>query len=86
MNAIGHEPVATGAEQPWGLSASEIVTVPVGVPDPGGLAVTVNTMVTVTPAALESGLSEMIAVVVAAWLTTWLSVDEVLVANSVSPL
>jgi len=38
--AIWHDPVATLAEQVWALSASVIVTVPVGLPAPGALTLT----------------------------------------------
>ena len=58
-------------------------TVPVGVPEPGALAVTVAVNVTDWPK--TDGLAVVATlVVVLALLTTWLSADEVLVAKFVS--
>ena len=61
------------------------VTVPVGVPEPGGLAVTVAVKVTLWPAT-EGLTEELSAVVVASWLMVWVSVAEVLVRKLASPL
>jgi hypothetical protein len=47
------------------------VTVPVGVPLPGALAVTVNVKVTAWPTADGSGVWPVIVVVVAAGFTVW---------------
>jgi hypothetical protein len=57
---------------PWLESVK--VTVPVGVPPPGLTAATVAVKVTVWPAA--EGLGESVCViVVAAWLTSWPTVE-----------
>src|SRR3981081_292810 len=61
------------------------VTVPVGVPAPGGLAVTVAVKVTLWPAT-EGLTEELSAVVVASWRTVWVRGAEVLVRKSASPL
>src|ERR1700731_903690 len=61
------------------------VTVPVGVPAPGGFAVTVAVKVTLWPA--TDGLTEELrAVVVASWLMVWVSGAEVLARKLASPL
>src|SRR5919197_1571937 len=60
------------------------VTVPVGVPAPGAAALTVA--VKVLPWQKTDGLAEDdTAVVVAAWLTVWVSADEVLPVKVVLP-
>src|SRR5438128_2500972 len=60
-------------------------TVPVGVPEPGATAVTVAVKVAIWPAG--AGLSDdMSVVLVDAWLTVWLVIDEELEAKVVSPL
>ena len=60
-------------------------TVPPGVPAPGALAVTLAVKVTVWPK--TDGFCEEVSVVaVLSWLTTWLTVFEVLPASLVSPL
>ena len=57
----------------------------VGVPEPGGFAVTVAVKVTTCPA--NEGLAdELSAVVVASWFTVWISAAEVLVRKLASPL
>ncbi|GAA5610956.1 hypothetical protein Spla01_02103 [Streptomyces platensis] len=58
------------------------VTVPVGVPEPGGTGATVAVKVTVCPDTDGSG-DDVTVVVVAAWLTVWVSVpaDEVKLAS-----
>ena len=61
------------------------VTVPVGVPAPGGLAVTVAVKVTLWPET-EGLTEELSAVVVASWLMVWVSAAEVLVRKLASPL
>src|SRR6202023_287219 len=61
------------------------VTVPVGVPAPGGLAVTVAVKVPLWPAT-EGLAEELSAVVVASWLTVWVRFGEVLVLKLASPL
>src|SRR4030088_574961 len=61
------------------------VTVPVGVPEPGGLAVTVAVKVTLCPE--TDGLTEELsAVVVGSWFTAWVRAAEVLVSKLASPL
>src|SRR5437588_790965 len=60
------------------------VTVPVGVPEPGELAVTVAVKVTDWPNT-EGFAEETIVVAVPSWLTVWVSVLEVLVVKLVSP-
>jgi hypothetical protein len=60
------------------------VTVPVGVPEPGALAVTVAVKVTTCPDP-EGLTDELNAVVVAAWLTTCVSGAEVLALKLASP-
>src|ERR1700680_1084423 len=60
-------------------------TVPVGVPEPGALAVTVAVKVTLCPDA-EGLTDELNAVVVTAWLTTCVSGAEVLGLKLASPL
>jgi hypothetical protein len=69
VKLIEHEPAATVPEQLWRLSASLIETVPVAVPAPGELTLTVYAIVTDWPTAEGSGLSVAIVVVVLAWLT-----------------
>jgi hypothetical protein len=60
------------------------VTVPVGVPEPGAVALTVAVKVTAWPNVL--GLAEDVtAVLVAAWFTVCVMAGEVLVAKLVSP-
>ena len=59
-------------------------TVPVGVPAPGALGVTVAVKVTDWPKTDGLGLMDR-EVAVAAWSTVWLNAVEVLVVKSVSP-
>ena len=61
------------------------VTLPVGIPEPGATAVTVAVNVTSWPAA-EGLADDITAVLVDAWLTVWVAVDEVPEAKVVSPL
>src|SRR5467141_159345 len=61
------------------------VTVPVGVPTPGGLAVTVAVKVTLCPDT-EGLADELSPVVVASWFTVWVNGAEVLVRRTASPL
>ena len=63
---------------------SENVTVPVGVPVPGGVAVTVAVNV-IASATVDGFADDDTAVAVAALLTTWVSVLDVLALSSVSP-
>src|SRR4030088_1064598 len=61
------------------------VIVPGGVPEPGGLAVTVAVKVTLCPE--TDGLTdELSAVVVGSWFTAWVRAAEVLVSKLASPL
>src|ERR1700694_5898392 len=84
-------PVAAPATRAWLTQPAMMtppswkVTVPVGVPAPGGLAVTVAVKVTVWPT--TDGLAdELTEVVVASWPTVWVSGGEVLVRKLASPL
>ena len=61
------------------------VTLPVGIPAPGATAVTVAVNVTSWPA-LEGLADDITVVLVDAWLTVWVAVDEVPEAKTVSPL
>jgi hypothetical protein len=61
-------PVATLAEQ-LSPAPSLTVTVPVGVPAPGGVATTVKVTVTGCPTTTEVGLTEVIVVVLFALAT-----------------
>jgi hypothetical protein len=64
-----HEPASTAAMQ---LSVPSVtVTVPVGVPAPGGVGVTLHDTVYADPTFEGSGVSPVITVVVSALLTTW---------------
>src|SRR5271169_6059401 len=63
---------------------SSKVTVPVGVPEPGAFAVTV--VVNVIDWPKSDGLTEDATVVLlASWLTVWLTADDVLLVKSLSP-
>ncbi len=69
---------------PRDVVPSSKVTVPVGMPEPGELAVTVAVNVTAWPK-IEGFCEELSVVAVLSWLTTWLTVFEVLVVKLVSP-
>ena len=78
-------PVRVTEEHPViGLDPLEKDTVPDGLPAPGELTETVAVKVTPWPATLGF-TEEAIAVVVAAWLTTWVTGAEVEVRKFVSP-
>src|ERR1700730_11598511 len=85
------EQVAMPATRAWLTQAAMLtppswkVTVPVGVPAPGGFAVTVAVNVTTWPAT-EGLTEELSAVVVASWLMVWVSGADVLVRKLASPL
>src|SRR6266480_1040218 len=76
LNVILQPPVATLALQ--FCVPSVTVTVPVGVPLPGALAVTTNVKVTDWPSADGFGVCPVMAVVVAAAFTVWATPSEVL--------
>jgi len=61
------------------------VTLPVGIPAPGATAVTVAVNVTSWPEG-EGLVDDIRMVLVDAWLTVWVAVDELLEANVLSPL
>jgi hypothetical protein len=76
-------PPLSGVE-PSGAPLSLKVTVPVGVPAPGATVATVAVKATAWPD--DDGFTEDVTVVVVdAWFTTWLSVEEVLVLKFVLP-
>jgi len=83
LNVILQSPVATLALQLCVPSLT--VTVPVGVPLPGALVVTVNVKVTVWPSADGFGVCPVMAVVVAAAFTVWAVPPEALVAKLAFP-
>jgi hypothetical protein len=68
---------------PIKVAPSEKVTVPLGVPEPGALMLTVAVNVTSSPLTEELGLPVTV-VVVAAWLTVW-AVEPELPAMLLSP-
>src|SRR5882762_8776621 len=76
MNAILQLPTATVALQFWVPSLT--VTVPVGVPLPGALAVTVNVKLAAWPTTDGFGVWLVMVVVVAVGLTVWATPADVL--------
>jgi len=66
------------------VPASLNVTVPLGVPAPGNTALTVAVNVTDCPDT-DGFTDEATVVVLLAWLTVWVSVEEVLVVKLTSP-
>ena len=85
-NVILQLPTVTLALQLSGPPVTVTVTVPVGVPLPGAFAVTVNVKLTACPTADGSGVSPVIAVVVAAGFTVWVTgVAVLLPAKLASP-
>ena len=83
LNAILQLPAATLAVQFWVPSLT--VTVPVGVPPPGGFATTVNVKLTAWPTAEGFGVWAVIVVVVLAAFTVWDAPADVLPAKFASP-
>ena len=79
VNAIVQFPAPTVALQLWVPSLT--VTVPVGVPLPGAVAVTAKVKSTAWPTVDGFGDCPVITVVVAAAFTVWLAPDDVLVAK-----
>src|SRR5712691_7427873 len=79
-------PISGVPTQPAMLAPpSRKVTVPVGVPLPGGFAVTVAVKVTLWPTT-EGLTDEPSEVVVGSWFTVWVSGAEVLGLKVASPL
>ena len=64
---------------------SRKVTVPVGVPAPGALTLTVTVQVTLWPVTEEVGVSPVTVLIVLALPTVWLNVPEVPPLKFVSP-
>src|SRR2546430_16471575 len=81
LNVILQSPAATLALQLCVPSLT--VTVPVGVPLPGALVVTVNVKVTAWPSADGFGVCPVMAVVVAAAFTAWAVPLDALVAKQI---
>ena len=77
-------PEPSSAAVPSVVEPSLKVTLPVGIPAPGAVAVTVAVKVIDWPET-EGLADEATELVVADWLTVCVSVEEVLVAKSVSP-
>jgi hypothetical protein len=83
VRTMSHWPAATVAVQ---LSTPSLtVTSPVGVPAPGESATTAYCTVTAAPTTEESGESDVMDVVVSAWLTVWGSAPDALPLKSASP-
>jgi hypothetical protein len=83
LNAILQLPIATLVLQLWVPSLT--VTVPVGPPLPGALAVTVNVKLTASPTTDGFGTCPVIAVVVLAAVTVCGTPAEVLALKFVLP-
>jgi hypothetical protein len=83
VNVIEQVPAATLAEQVL-PAPSLTVTIPVGVPAPGGIATTVKSIVTAWPTTDGSGLSPIMLVVVLALFTVCDSAEDVLVVKLLS--
>ena len=81
--AVVTPPLVETVPVPIGVTPSENVTVPLGVPEPGALTLTVAVKVTASPLTEELGLPVSV-VVVAAWLTVW-AVEPELPAKLLSP-